>query len=143
MAKNTTAYLLWCCSLFGLSGIHRFYLGKPISGIIYFCTLGLFGIGQFIDLFLIPGLVEKKQLKEQLGILHAQTDVTPASPLQRLDVKILKICRDIDGATLSDCVIEASASPDEVKKLVHQLCLDGLLIVDNRVSDGAVIYRAV
>ena len=46
-------YLLW---LFGFTGAHRFYYGRPISGTIYFFTLGLFFIGWLIDLFLIPGM---------------------------------------------------------------------------------------
>lgn len=46
-------YLLW---IFGFMGAHRFYFGKPISGTIYFFTLGLFLIGWIIDLFLIPGM---------------------------------------------------------------------------------------
>jgi len=46
-------YLLW---LFGFTGAHRFYYGRPISGTIWFFTLGLAGIGWFIDLFLIPGM---------------------------------------------------------------------------------------
>ncbi len=50
------AYLLW---LFGFTGSHRFYVGRPISGTIWFFTLGLLGIGWIIDLVLIPGMVEK------------------------------------------------------------------------------------
>lgn len=46
-------YLLW---IFGFLGMHRFYYGKPISGTIWFFTLGLLGIGWIIDLFLIPGM---------------------------------------------------------------------------------------
>ena len=34
-------YVLW---IFGFMGAHRFYYGKPISGTIYFFTLGLFFI---------------------------------------------------------------------------------------------------
>lgn len=44
-------YLLW---LFGFTGSHRFYYGRPVSGVIWFFTLGLFGIGWLIDVFLIP-----------------------------------------------------------------------------------------
>jgi TM2 domain-containing membrane protein YozV len=44
-------YLFW---LFGFLGMHRFYYGKRITGTIWFFTLGLFLIGWFIDLFLIP-----------------------------------------------------------------------------------------
>ena len=46
-------YILW---IFGFIGSHRFYFGKPVSGTIYFFTLGLFLIGWIVDLFLIPGM---------------------------------------------------------------------------------------
>ena len=46
-------YLMW---LFGFLGAHRFYYGKPVSGTIYFFTLGLLFIGWIVDLFLIPGM---------------------------------------------------------------------------------------
>ncbi len=46
-------YILW---IFGFLGAHRFYYGKPISGTIYFFTLGLFFIGWLVDLFLIPAM---------------------------------------------------------------------------------------
>lgn len=46
-------YVLW---IFGFTGSHRFYFGKPISGSIWFLTLGLLGIGWLIDVLLIPGM---------------------------------------------------------------------------------------
>ena len=46
-------YILW---IFGFMGAHRFYYGRPVTGTIYFFTLGLFFIGWIIDLFLIPGM---------------------------------------------------------------------------------------
>lgn len=49
------AYVLW---LVGFFGAHRFYLGRPVSGLIYFFTFGLFFIGWIIDLFLIPSMAE-------------------------------------------------------------------------------------
>jgi len=36
----------------GILGIHRFYLGRYVSGIIWLLTGGLFGIGVFFDIFL-------------------------------------------------------------------------------------------
>lgn len=53
-------YILW---IFGFMGMHRFYYGKPISGTIYFFTLGLLGIGWIIDLFLIPGMDREADLR--------------------------------------------------------------------------------
>jgi TM2 domain-containing membrane protein YozV len=46
-------YLLW---IFGFMGAHRFYYGRPVSGTLWFFTLGLLFIGWIIDLFLIPSL---------------------------------------------------------------------------------------
>ncbi len=51
--STPVGYLLW---IFGFLGAHRFYFGKPISGTLYFFTLGLFFIGWIVDLFLIPGM---------------------------------------------------------------------------------------
>jgi len=50
---KSIGYILW---IFGFTGAHRFYYGKPITGTIWFFTLGLLGIGWLIDLFLIPGM---------------------------------------------------------------------------------------
>lgn len=57
-------YILW---LFGFTGSHRFYYGRPISGTIYFFTLGLFLIGWIIDLFLMPGLDRQADLRFRTG----------------------------------------------------------------------------
>lgn len=51
--SKLVGYILW---IFGFLGAHRFYYGKPITGTIWFFTLGLLGIGWIIDLFLIPGM---------------------------------------------------------------------------------------
>lgn len=58
MRENDThslgvGYVLW---IFGFLGSHRFYFGRPLSGTIYFFTLGLLLIGWIIDLFLMSKL---------------------------------------------------------------------------------------
>lgn len=57
MKSTGIAYLLWLIGGFGILGLHRFYTGNVVSGLIWFFTGGVAGIGAFIDLFLIPGLV--------------------------------------------------------------------------------------
>ncbi|MBD8512282.1 TM2 domain-containing protein [Photobacterium sp. WH77] len=59
-------YLLW---IFGFTGAHRFYYGKPVTGTLWFFTLGLLGIGWLIDLFLIPGMDKEADLRFQSGEL--------------------------------------------------------------------------
>lgn len=54
------AYALWALCLVAVSGVHRLYTGRYITGVIWLLTWGLLGIGNFIDLFLIPSLVRRK-----------------------------------------------------------------------------------
>lgn len=61
---KSIGYILW---IFGFTGAHRFYFGKPISGTIYFFTLGLLGIGWLIDLFLIPGMDRQAGIRFRSG----------------------------------------------------------------------------
>jgi TM2 domain-containing membrane protein YozV len=44
--SKTVGYVLW---LFGFTGAHRSYFGKPVTGTIWFFTLGLLGIGYLYD----------------------------------------------------------------------------------------------
>ena len=64
---KSAGYILW---IFGFMGAHRFYYGKPISGTIYFFTLGLLFIGWFIDLFLIPSLDRQADRRFLAGQLN-------------------------------------------------------------------------
>jgi len=57
-------YVLW---LFGFTGSHRFYYGKPITGTLWFFTFGLLGIGWLIDLFLIPGMDRRADFRFREG----------------------------------------------------------------------------
>ncbi|MBN1850871.1 MAG: TM2 domain-containing protein [Deltaproteobacteria bacterium] len=62
--RKTMGYILW---IFGFTGSHRFYFGKPLSGTIWFFTFGLLGIGWIIDLFLIPSMDRQADLRFQAG----------------------------------------------------------------------------
>ncbi len=75
--KNTVVtYLLWFLGGFGVLGLHRFYLGRWVTGLIWFLTGGLFLVGAIIDLFLIPGMVRIENLSRQL-----LQQAVPAHPL--------------------------------------------------------------
>ncbi|MGB0992494.1 MAG: NINE protein [Akkermansiaceae bacterium] len=78
--KNThnmlVGYLAW---LLGFMGMHRFYYGKPVTGVIWALTLGLLGVGWIVDLFLIPSMQKEANQRYRGGrydysiafILHA------------------------------------------------------------------------
>ena len=50
--KSRLAALL-LCFFFGYLGIHRFYVGKVGTGLIWLFTAGFFGIGAIIDFIMI------------------------------------------------------------------------------------------
>jgi len=50
----------WLLLVFlGIFGIHRFYMGKVVTGVIYLCTGGLLGIGYVYDLLTLNEQVEE------------------------------------------------------------------------------------
>jgi len=62
--STVIGYVLW---IFGFTGAHRFYFGKPVTGTIWFFTAGLFLIGWFIDLFLIPSMDRQAERRYVAG----------------------------------------------------------------------------
>jgi TM2 domain-containing membrane protein YozV len=62
--SKAIGYLLW---IFGFLGSHRFYYGRPVTGTIWFFTLGLLFIGWIIDLFLIPGMARDADRRYRAG----------------------------------------------------------------------------
>ncbi len=61
---KSIGYILW---IFGFLGSHRFYYGRPVTGTIWFFTLGLLGIGWLIDFFLIPSMDREAYRRYQVG----------------------------------------------------------------------------
>ncbi|MDE0708615.1 MAG: NINE protein [Candidatus Poseidoniales archaeon] len=72
MTSVFVAYVLWLP--FGWLGIHRFYTGNVITGLIWMFSLGLFGIGWFVDLFLVPGLVAAANQRNQQNFIVVQNN---------------------------------------------------------------------
>ena len=50
-------FALWLFGFLGLGGLHRFYLGRPRTGLVYLLTLSVFGLGLVWDWFRMPALV--------------------------------------------------------------------------------------
>ncbi|MCF2971721.1 TM2 domain-containing protein [Synechococcus sp. Nb3U1] len=156
--KSTgTAYAFWCLGFFGACGIHRLYAGKTGTGILWLLTFGLLGIGQLIDLFLIPGMVEDYNFKQ--AVLRSQgsqpsleppTQTTPASlpqePLkgQALMREILRLAQQRQGIlTLSEIAIDLPADFDEIEQALQELSRRGMAFPENNRITGAVEYQFV
>jgi serine/threonine protein kinase len=60
------SYLLW--AFLGFFGAHRFYLGRPFTGLLWFFTGGLVGIGWLVDAFWTYHMVEVENAR---ALVHA------------------------------------------------------------------------
>ena len=80
------AYALWFIGGFGWIGLHRFYMGKIGTGILWFLTGGLLGIGCIVDLFILSGQVDAYNTNVKMGNLkdkqlEAMTNITTQSAI--------------------------------------------------------------
>ncbi len=164
MRKTKVAYILWCTCFVGLAGVHRLYSGKYLSGLVWLFTLGFLGIGQLIDLVLIPGMIEEKNLTDKwldsrhtnrVGInpevvIETANEIRPTfrEPTTKVEISdiqtIFQLAKDNHGkVSLVDCVIATGKPASELRKALEYLCLEGFLIVDNHPEQGSLIYKLV
>ena len=135
-------YVFWAMGLFGLNGIHRFYCRKPVSGGIWLMSLGLVGIGQMVDLFLIPGMVEEANRP----LLQRGLDTANDAAMPSLERQLLRLARTSGhaGFSLNDALIElelpAGAGSTVVRSEIERLLTEHLLDVGND-DRGRVVYR--
>lgn len=133
------SYGLWCLSLLGLCGIHRIYNRKPLSGFLWLFTLGLCGLGQLVDLMLIPGLVASANRRLSL-------ELPPESTAPPLDRQLLRLAREVGerGFTVNDALLDLDLPPTMDSTSLHQeiekLLGAHLLDVGND-ERGRVVYR--
>ena len=55
--RFTVAWLL--LTFLGVLGIHRFYMGKVLTGLLWLCTFGLLGVGLLYDLLTLNEQVDE------------------------------------------------------------------------------------
>ena len=157
--NSGTAYILWLLCMFGICGGQRFYTGNIVGGLLYLCTFGFFGIGQFLDLFFIPGMVDRRNVY-LLGLAHRQgvEQVTlnlnaPQPPsVQTTSIQeqpkplapihaILKAAKDNGGElSLAQATMLTELDPKAVKHLLHEAEKDGLTHIGNDPTTGAIRY---
>ncbi len=155
------AYLLWALGFFGICGIHRFYLGSPVSGLIWLLTFGLCGFGQLIDLFLIPSMTqqrnrylwEKARTERLLSmpetgiqIPNYTSPVNLASQPEKINLdpmhKLLKAAADRGNVlSIGQAMLATELSHEEVEKLLQEALKKGIAYVDNDPETGAVRYH--
>lgn len=140
--KVGVAYLLWCLSFVGFCGLQRFYVGQPIIGFLYLITFGFCGIGQFIDLFLIPGMVDHRNtyLRGRYLTAWEQSDINPipTTPMHRL----LQVAKEHGGVlSAAQAALYTHFDAQTIEELLFEAQRLGYATVFNDPETGAVRYR--
>jgi TM2 domain-containing membrane protein YozV len=153
MNKASTAYIFWLGCLLQLHGLHRIYNGKIGTGLLWLFTGGLFGIGQLVDLFLIPDMVEEYNIKlrARMGVSAAgvplsdpvvATVVVKPKPHEQLMVQLLKAAAARNGKiSVTQGVMDTGASFSEVEAVLKEMVKSGYVLVDNHPVTGVVVYE--
>ncbi|MBW4663905.1 MAG: TM2 domain-containing protein [Chroococcus sp. CMT-3BRIN-NPC107] len=152
--KVSSAYFLWLACLLQLHGLHRLYNGKVFTGLLWLCTFGLLGVGQVIDLVLIPNMVEEHntKLRARLGVSEvgiplyqtvvASSVISPKQTRSQLMVKLLKAAENRGGSlSVTQAVMDTGASFAEVETTLREMLKTGYIAIDNHPDTGVVIYR--
>lgn len=150
MYSVRTAYILWMPWIFGVCGLHRFYLGKVGTGILYLCTWGLFGFGTLYDAFTIPEQIRVARLKRRYerGIEDDTDYVVRASqPRQKqsdkpmsLEHVILNSAKQNNGTVSpGNIALQARVTTEKAKTELERLASKGFCELRVRKS-GAVVY---
>lgn len=138
----------------GISGLHRLYNGKIGTGLLWLFTGGLLGIGQVVDLLLIPSMVDEHNanIRDRLGVsatgipMYHQASAAIAQVLvkqtpEQLMVKLLKAAYAKGGKlSVTQGVMATGASFTEVEATLTELLKTGYVSVENDPTTGIVIY---
>jgi TM2 domain-containing membrane protein YozV len=143
MATTSTAYLLWLCSGFGALGLHRFYLGRFGTGLLWMFTGGLGGIGAFIDLFTIPSMVRETNLRRRYheALFADDAPLRFAGEKESLEKVILRTAKQNHGlVSPGQIALEANVPIEEAQQALDQLAAKGYAEMKIRTS-GVIAYR--
>jgi acylphosphatase len=146
------AYLLWLLSGFGALGLHRFYLRKFPTGLLWMCTGGLGMIGSIFDFFTLPGQVQEANIRRALfsrayprPLRGAWRNVNDGEARiirnkRTVEHTILRLAKHNKGiVTASELALESGISMDEAKKALDTLVTKGF--ADLRVrKTGTLAY---
>ncbi|MEH2331302.1 TM2 domain-containing protein [Nostoc sp.] len=146
------SYILCAVGFIGVGGLHRFYNGRIVTGLFWLLTGGVFGIGQFVDLFFIPNIVDEYEhnLRLKAGVSPFGVPLNQAvvaSQVHRptgnqLMVKLIEAAESKGGIlTVTQGVKFTGASFAEVEASLKEMYKSGYVKIDNDPNTGAVTYH--
>jgi len=154
MYSTFVAYLLFIFSGWGVLGLHRHYLGKHATGILWLLTGGLGTIGLWYDFFTLPSQVREANIRKVIlddalrpknisgRSWHHVNDgetrfVSNKEPVERTILKIAKSNKGILSA--SDLALSGDIPIEEAKRSLEAMVSKGYAELRVRQS-GAIVY---
>ena len=156
-SSTSTAFLLWLACALGLCGIHRFYLGRTWTGILYLLTFGFLGVGQLVDLVRLRQMVQDENLKRdafsalaekraitagKVNLLTAAVgDLPAAEPTESLRMKLLEAAAKRNGQlSVTEGVMVTGRPFDVVEAELDAMAKSGYVGISNDPDTGMVVY---
>ncbi len=142
MYRISIAYLLWFISGCGALGLHRFYLGKFGTGLLWFVSGGLGMIGAIFDFFYIPTMVQEANLGSRYrdALFNDVPYPLPAKQKESIEKVILRTAKKNKGViSPGEVALEGDITMDEAKKYLDKLTAQGYIEMKIRKS-GIIAY---
>ncbi|MGB5709598.1 MAG: hypothetical protein WBM44_01620, partial [Waterburya sp.] len=124
--------------------------GKITSCLLYFFTLGFFGVGQFIDLFLIPSMTRERNMRLLYEATIEARNNSPKVTLVKQEQEqkktdpmliLLKAAATHNNAlSVGQAMLATELPIDQVETLLNKALKQGLAHIDNDEKTGAVRY---
>ena len=180
MNKVGTAYVLWLAGMVGVAGLHRLYNGKIWTGflwlasgwicialaafgasgnsiayLIWLLTFGVFGLGQLVDLLLIPKMVEAHNIKlssrlnaslprivsNEIGTHRVVELVSLKASRNEAIVDLLKAAEARGGKlSVTQGVIATGLSFFQVEDMLKEMLRTSYVEIGNDPETGVVVY---
>lgn len=139
MKDKTVAYLLWAGALVGLAGLQRIYLGKYVTGFLYLFTWGLCGIGQLVDLFAIPDMVEVHNNRVYVAQMTGGARHYLPRTAEDLQVALVQAAGQRGGKlSVAEGVAATGRGFRDVEKELNKMAVEGYIEPDS--DDGGNLY---
>jgi TM2 domain-containing membrane protein YozV len=71
----SAAFVFWLLGFVGLCGLHRFYVGRNWTGLLWLFTFGLLGVGQLFDLFFLGSMVRQANILQGLAMQSGTANI--------------------------------------------------------------------
>lgn len=145
------AYFLWLIGGLGALGLHRFYLGKIGTGIIWAVSGGLGMVGSIYDFLTLSrqvseaniraGMREALEMRAREPFRESMRRVGPdMSSKETIEKTILRTAHKNGGyVTPGEVAIEGDVSMDQAKATLDKLAASGYAQMRVRTS-GVIVY---